>query len=340
MPHPSKALRRYLRHGLFPQLMVFEAVARLGSVTRAAEELHLAQPTASTQIKKLSDALDLKLFEQQGRVLQPTAAGRELLATCEELIAVLERSESRLAGLRGAQSDVLRVAATPGARHLAARLLAAFCVRYPGVQSTLRLAQRSALLEPAAAESGEVLLLQTPDDRAGLELRPLATELLLLYARAGHPLAKARRIPIASLAAEAIVLREPGSSLRAMMLAALESRGLRPVARAELAGNDAVAEAVAQGLGIALLPESAARPFVDSGAIARLDVQDFPLRRQWGIGRARAARLSPCAALFVREALAGELLGEAQRVPAQGAGGERRVTLVQAQQNPLRAPAA
>src|SRR5690349_3840480 len=316
MPHPGKVLRRYLRHGLFPQLMVFEAVARLGSVTRAAEELHLAQPTASTQIRKLSDALDLKLFEQQGRRLQPTQAGRELLATCKELIEVLERSENRFAALRSAQTDVLRIAAAPGARHLAARLLAAFCVRYPGVQSTLRLADRSAVLVGAGAEGGEVLLLQAPDDRPGLDLRPLATELLFLYARAGHPLASARLITLASLAADAFVLREPGSSLRGMLLAALEVRGLRPVARAELAGNDAVAEAVAQGLGIALLPESAARPFADSGAIVRLDVQDFPLRRQWGLGHARSAALSPCAALFVREALAGDLLGTARRTPA------------------------
>lgn len=320
MPHSSKVLRRYFRHGMFPQLMVFEAVARLGSVTRAAEELHLAQPTASTHIRKLSETLEVKLFDQQGRGLQTTAAGRELLATCDELIAVLVRSESRLAALRAPQADVLRIAAAPGARHLAARLLAAFCVRYPGVQSTLRIAQRAALLDHDGP-GGEIYLLQTPDDRPGLDLHPVATELLFLYARAGHPLSGARQAPLASLANEAIVLREPGSSLRAMMLAAFESRGLRPVARAELAGNDAVAEAAAQGLGIALLPESAAQRFVDSGAIARLDVQDFPLRRHWGLGSRKCAQLSPCAALFVREALAGGLLDGGRRAPGEIAAG-------------------
>jgi DNA-binding transcriptional LysR family regulator len=325
MPHSSKVLRRYFRHGMFPQLMVFEAVARLGSVTRAAEELHVAQPTASTHIRKLSETLEVQLFEQQGRRLQPTAAGRELLATCNELIAVLVRSESRLAALRTRQADVLRIAAAPGARHLAARLLAAFCVRYPGVQSTLRVAQRTALLDQDDSEGGEIFLLQTPDDRPGLELHPVATELLFLYARAGHPLAGTRQTPLASLANEAIVLREAGSSLRAMMLAAFESRGLRPVARAELAGNDAVAEAAAQGLGIALLPESVAQRFVESGAIARLDVHDFPLRRQWGLGSRKSGRLSPCAALFIREALAGDLLGTARSTSAPGAAREPRL---------------
>lgn len=100
------ALRRYFRHGLLPQLMVFEAVARLRSVTRAAEELHLAQSTVSTQIRKLSDGLGLALFEQCGRGLEPTPAGGELRAVCEELLALLERSEARLAALRAPQADV------------------------------------------------------------------------------------------------------------------------------------------------------------------------------------------------------------------------------------------
>ena len=59
---PTSVVRRFLRHGMLPQLAVFEAVARHGSFTRAAEELHLAQPTVSTQIKKLSDTLGLPLF--------------------------------------------------------------------------------------------------------------------------------------------------------------------------------------------------------------------------------------------------------------------------------------
>jgi DNA-binding transcriptional LysR family regulator len=319
-------LRRYFRHGLFPQLMVFEGVARLGSVTRAAEELHLAQPTVSTQIKKLSETLGLALFEQRGRQLHLTAAGRELLSTCEELMDMLARTEERLAGLRAPHNEVLRIAAAPGARHLAARLLSAFCVRYPGVQASLHLAHRPVLLERLDAGEDEIYLLPAPDDRVGLQLHPVATELLFLYARSGHPLAKTRGIPLQTLANEAFVLREPGSSMRDMMLATFQTRGLRPVARAELANNEAIAEAVAQGLGLALLPEGSVQSFVDCGAIVSLDAQDFPLRREWGLGHARSRQLSPSAALFVREALSGDLLGPpsaqgqvlSSRVPDQG----------------------
>jgi DNA-binding transcriptional LysR family regulator len=301
-------LRRYFRHGLFPQLMVFEAVARLGSVTRAAEELHLAQPTVSTQIKKLSEALEVALFEQRGRQLHLTAAGRELRSACEELTDVLARAEDRLAPLRAPQADVIRIAAVPGARHLAARLLSAFCVGFPGVQASLNLASRAALLERLEAGEDELYLLPIPDDRVGLELHLVATEFMYLYARRGHRLAGSRGIALEALASEGFVLREPGSSMRDMMMAAFQARELRPVVRAELASNDAIAEAVAQGLGLAVLPEGLARPFADSGAIVALDAQGFPLRRQWGLGHARGRALSPSAALFMRAALEGDLL--------------------------------
>ena len=95
------ALRRYFRHGLFPQLMAFEAVARLGSVTRAAEELHLAQPTVSTQLRKLSDALGVTLLEWTGREMRLTAAGSELHTACRELLQLFGVLEGRLAAHRG-----------------------------------------------------------------------------------------------------------------------------------------------------------------------------------------------------------------------------------------------
>jgi len=94
------ALRRYFRHGLFPQLMVFEAVARLGSVTRAGEELHLAQPTVSMQLRKLQDALDLRLIEWRGRRMELTPAGRELQASCTEVFAIFGAIEAKLAAHR------------------------------------------------------------------------------------------------------------------------------------------------------------------------------------------------------------------------------------------------
>jgi DNA-binding transcriptional LysR family regulator len=157
---PRAKLRRYFRHGLFPQLIVFEAVARLGSVTRAAEELHLAQPTVSMQIKKLAETLDVPLFEQRGRKLYLTAAGEEVRRLCLESIAVLSRAEERLAALRAAKPEVLRLAAEPEARAAAARLVADFCARHPGVQVSLHIADRAELLSRFSAGRDDIYLFE------------------------------------------------------------------------------------------------------------------------------------------------------------------------------------
>lgn len=93
-------LRRYLRHGMLPQLAAFEAVLRLGSATRAAEALCIAQPTLSGHLRKLGDALGVRLFEIRGKQLVPTDAARALLPVVQEVFAAFERCERTLAALR------------------------------------------------------------------------------------------------------------------------------------------------------------------------------------------------------------------------------------------------
>jgi DNA-binding transcriptional LysR family regulator len=85
---------------MFPQLVAFEAVLRLGSATRAAEGLCIAQPTLSGHLRKLNEALGVRLFEMQGKRLVPTDAARVLLLTTQEIFAALERCEGGLATLR------------------------------------------------------------------------------------------------------------------------------------------------------------------------------------------------------------------------------------------------
>jgi LysR family transcriptional regulator, low CO2-responsive transcriptional regulator len=154
----SRAARRFFRHGLLPQLMVFDAVARLGSVTRAAQELHLAQPTVSLQLKKLAETLEVTLFEQRGRRLHLTGAGHELRTTCAELMQCLARAEEKLAAWRKPKQERLSLAAEPESRAVAARLLAGFCSRHPGVQGSLHIGERAELLTRLASGTDDVYL--------------------------------------------------------------------------------------------------------------------------------------------------------------------------------------
>ena len=164
-------LRRYFRHGLFPQLIVFEAVGRLGGVTRAAEELHLAQPTVSLQLKKLADTLEVQLFEQRGRRLYLTQAGERLKASCTGMFELFQDLEKDLENFRKPVPETVRLAAETGARHVAAQLLADFCARYPGVQVSLHVATREQLLARFTAGEDDVYLFELEVDGLPAERR-------------------------------------------------------------------------------------------------------------------------------------------------------------------------
>ena len=94
------ASRRYLRHGMLPQLAALEAVVRLGSATRAAAALCIAQPTLSGHLRKLSEALGVRLFEMQGRRLVPTDAALVLLQAAREVFAAFTHCEQLLSEWR------------------------------------------------------------------------------------------------------------------------------------------------------------------------------------------------------------------------------------------------
>ena len=111
-PCPS---RRYMRHGMLPQLAAFEAVVRLGSATRAAASLCVSQPTLSGHLRKLSEALGVRLFEMQGKRLVPTDAALVLLQAAREVAAAFAHCEQVLAGLRAVSGlNATALDASPG----------------------------------------------------------------------------------------------------------------------------------------------------------------------------------------------------------------------------------
>jgi DNA-binding transcriptional LysR family regulator len=281
--------------------MVFEAVARHVSVTKAAEALHLAQPTVSIQLKKLAETLDLQLFEQRGRQLHLTAAGRELLAACEELIELLLRTESRLAVLRAVQVDTLRIAALTGARKLAARMLASFCARHPGVQASLHVGNCAELSQRLSAQEDHLFILTLPDIACGMKSYPLVTEYLRFYCSPTHPLAGRAGVPVCTLGSESFVVPATGSGTRSMLEELLKRADCALRIRAELESDEAVAEGAGAGLGVALLPTTVAELFVSAGSLVAVDVQMPSLERSWYLAHAEAATLPAAAVLFVRD---------------------------------------
>ena len=273
---PQSKIRRYLRHGTFPQLSVFEAVARLGSFTRAAEELYMAQPTVSVQIKKLTETIGLPVLEQVGKSVRLTPVGKELLASCGELFATLTRFEQKVADMRGMQTGSLQIASSTVAKYFASRSLAEFLKTHPGIDAKMHVGHRQSLLNRIGENADDLYLMMDPpssDEVVSLRLLPNP---IMVFASADHPLAKEKKIPFARLAQEPLLAREPGSGTRMTMDRLYRDHGLTPKIRMELGSNEAIRESIRSGLGLSIMSRYAVGFEIEAGLVA-LDVEGFPV---------------------------------------------------------------
>jgi DNA-binding transcriptional LysR family regulator len=288
-----------MRHGTLPQLAVFEASARHGCFTRAGEELHLAQPTVSSQMRKLADTIGAPLFEIVGRALRLTEAGRVTYAHCRELLALLGRLDDALSELREVEGSDLRLAVAGAASRHAARLVAAFTREHPTVGVRMRVANRAALLSSLSRREDDLYLFSNAPDEVPLVRQRVGVGALVIVAPHDHPLAHRRRIALAALADETWVLREPGSGTRATLMEALAGAGRVPRVALELTCQDAILCAVAEGAGLAIVDREAIPP---GARVALLDVDGFPQARTWHLMYAVGASPSPAARALLRYA--------------------------------------
>jgi len=296
---PANRIRRYLRHGLLPQLSVFEAVARLGSFTRAAEELFVAQPTVSIQMKKLSETLGVPLFEQSGKRPILTDAGRELAAACRDIFDRLEQVEERLAGLRDLDHGRLRIAAASFGKYFIPRLLGEFCQRHPNIEVAMHIDNWRGIRQRLQENADDIYVLSNLPVEPELTAHPVLKSPIQVYAPANHRLEHVRAIPFSALAEETFLLRETGSATRRITQETCERHGISPRVRMELGSDEAVKQSVLAGLGIALLPRQIAELEGGAAGLCTLDVEGFPVLQQWYIAYQRDKQLPRVAAAFI-----------------------------------------
>jgi len=296
MPHSD--IRRYLRHGTLPQLRVFEAVARLGSFTRAAEELHVAQPTVSVHIKKLTSTVGVPLLEQVGKQVHMTVAGRELYQACTEIFEVFSRTERSLSNLRGLRAGSLRIAVTSTGKYLAPRLLAAFVQTHPGLEIALHVGSWRDIVTRLSKNSDDLYILGNPPGDAEVVVQRILPNPFYVFARADHPLAQARGIPFAQIAAEPLLVREPGSGTRQVTERVFADHGLKPRVVMEVASDEGIREAVMAGAGIAILSRHALGLAAPRDIVA-LDAAGFPVESHWYVAYPIGKYTSPVAQAFL-----------------------------------------
>lgn len=292
-------IRRYLKHGTLPQLRVFEASVRLGNFTRAAQELHMAQPTASVQIKKLTETIGLPLFEQVGKHVYLTDAGQRLYAGCNEIFRAFSTLEETLNGLRAMENGHLRLAVCSTGKYFAPRILGTFIQRYPEVQASLEIHNRNALIERLANNADDLYIFGSPLARDDVVTQALLPNPLVVFARDDHPLASARHISFERIAAEPFLMREPGSGTRLLATQVFERNGLTPKLSLELSTDEAIKEAILAGLGVAIMSRFTLGLESGPSRLICLDVDGFPLENHWYFAYPVGKQLSATARAFM-----------------------------------------
>ncbi|HEX5637586.1 MAG TPA: LysR family transcriptional regulator [Gammaproteobacteria bacterium] len=285
-------------HVTLRQLVVFEAVARLGSYTRASEALHLSQPAVSMQIKQFEDSVGLPLFEQLGKKIHLTTAGREMYRYSQSINQLLKEANVVIEQLKGLQSGKLAISVATTASHFATRLLAAFSERYKGVTISLDITNRESLSHQLENNEPDLVIMGQPPDGVDVESTIFMENPLVIIAAASNPLAKEKNIPLKHFADEHFVVREAGSGTRSAIQRFFDNHGVPFHTAIEMSSNEAIKQAVEAGLGLGIVSIHTLELELETGRLVVLDVDGFPIIRHWHIVQRTGKRLSPVAQAF------------------------------------------
>lgn len=230
------------------QLRAFHLVAEQGSFSAAARSSGLSQPNLSGQVTALEKAYGVRLFDRRGRTVTPTETGRQLQGVTSRLFALQEEAQALLAGEQTLTRGHLRIAADSA--HHVVPIMAALRKRAGGLTFALSIDNSATVLERLLRHEADVAVMAKSISDPRMHALRLRTDRVVLFAPAGHALAKRGRAPLTALADQELVLRERGSITREVLEQAMAAADVRPRAIVEVQTREGVREAVAAGFGV------------------------------------------------------------------------------------------
>jgi len=287
-----------MKNATLRQLKVFEAVARHRSFSRAAEELHLTQPAVSTQVSKLVEHAGLPLFEQLGKKIHLTPAGVQMLQSSREIIQKFQEAEEAMAQFKGVSGGRLNVSVISAGDYFFPRLLVEFAQRHAGVTLNFGVCNREELLTQLKENVTDLAVMVRPPGDSDTVAEPFAPHPYVIVAAPNHPLARTARIAASRIAREPFVVREKGSDTWNSMVEGFGEHLPRLNIAMEIRSTETIKQAVMAGMGVSFLSAHTISRELQSGALAVLDVQGFPLMLNWYVVHRNGKRLPPVAQTF------------------------------------------
>lgn len=310
----------------FKQLQALVQVARHGSVSRAAEAMHVTQPAVSLHLKLLEEAAGTPLTRKQGRNVRMTPAGELLVGYAERILKLWDEAGDEIAAIKGVTSGTLRIGAVMTAEHLLPAMLVRFTTGRPHVRIRLQVGSRPEVIGMLSRDEIDLAIMGTPPREFPTSASRFARHPMAFYAAPGHPLAAAPQVGLIELADHNLLVRERGSGTRAAVEKLYADAGAPLSIGSELSSNEAIKQMTAAGLGVGFLSVHACTLEVRNRLLVPLEVAGTPVSADWHVMH-RADHAIPTVAAAFHEFIVehGQQLIhdelERQRRPARRGGG-------------------
>jgi DNA-binding transcriptional LysR family regulator len=282
----------------FRQLKTLQTVARVGSISRAAEELHLTQPAVSLQISLLGEAAGTPLLRRVGREVQFTAAGEVMARYANDILGLWNEAGEEVAALRGELGGTLRIGAITTAEYLVPPLLVRFTQERPGVKLHFRIGNRDEILRMLATNEIDLAIMGRQPRELRTSAAAFAKHPMAFVAAPFHPLMRSECVHLSELETANLLVRERGSGTRATVERLFKEAGLKLHFASELSSNEAIKQLVGAGLGVAFLSLNACALEIQAGILATVPVTSTPVERAWNVVHMSERRLPHIADAF------------------------------------------
>ena len=264
------------------QLEIFTAIARVGNVSKAAEEVALSQSAASTALAELERQFDCQLFDRHGKLLILNAMGKSLLPAASSLLTQAKEIEQLLEG-KTALGDLKVGATLTIGNYLAILIISEFMQRHAACHINLQVKNTQHILEQLANYELDLGLIEGSCNHPELTAEPWMDDELAVFCEPNHPLAKLKKVSLDDLTAATWILRERGSGTRETFDHAMRHHASRLKVRLELEHTEAIKRAVESGLGIGCISRLALRDAFRRGSLVEIQTPMLDLQRQFMI---------------------------------------------------------
>jgi len=287
----------------FRQLRLFLALADSGSVSAAAKAMHVTQPTASMQLKEVTQSVGAPLFEFVGKKFYLTDLGRELAATARAVAQSWDAFEQSVDAAKGLSRGKLKVAVVSTAKYFMPRLIGSFCKQHPAIDISLEILNRDGVVQRLRENLDDLYIMSMPPADMALNDAVFMANPIVVIAATSDPLCKSKSVGLDALAQRRFILREKGSGTRMAVDQHFRKMRLKPDIRLELGSNEAVKESVAGGLGIGVVSRHALHGLKKEHGVSVIEIDGFPLPSAWHIVHPASKKLPPLAVAFKQHLL-------------------------------------